>query len=327
MNGRNKKSVGLILLVMTVIAVGLVAGPDKRQPAQAFNTNDLRTFVVCEPSYNKQVDPIVAPGMDMSSHMHTFFGSLNINKDPDYDRITKYNAGESNCDTSRDTAGYWVPTAINPTNGNVLSAVRANVYYVNPSRQRVSPLPPNFQAVSDDFEVLPPGNNAEAGAGIRIWFRRQCWDGTLRMASPAEYRLHTILRSSNCPAGYTLLPKIHFNARFGVPSLAGYVANTGSSTVGWHGDLWNTWDQPSLVALTTACMNVTKVAAGCGRVTDANFNSLLTSRGVAAVPYPVSQPSPTPTPPPLDPAVQAVVDAYNALSATQQAEFLNEIGV
>lgn len=324
MRGRNKKSVGLIVLLAVIVAVGIVVGPDKQQPAKAFATNDLRTFVVCEPSYNKQVDPIVAPGMDMSSHMHTFFGSLNIGKDPDYDNITKYHAGESNCDTSRDTAGYWVPTAINPGTGKVLSAVRANVYYVNPSRQRVSPLPPNFQAVSDDFELLPPGNNLEAGAGVRIWFRRQCWDGTLRMASPAEYTQHTLLKSGNCPAGYTLLPKIHFNARFGVSSLAGYVANTGSS-LGWHGDLWNTWDQPSLVALTKACMNVTPVAAGCGRVTDANFNDLLTRRGVAAVPYPVSQPSPTPTPPPVDPAVQAVVDAYNALTAEQKTQFMELI--
>ncbi len=280
------------LLALTLINVSLL-GITTEQKVRAFPADTLRVFIQCGTTgvapHSARVDPIVAPG-GVSEHIHTFFGSTRTNASPDYARMVAPSL-DSSCDTRRDTAGYWLPQAQHAVTGEVISAQRMNVYYTNPRNDpKVVPWPDNFMAVSNDVEILGPGGTVEAGAGVRVWFRRTCWDGTLKMASPAEYVAHT--RNPNgitCPAGFdTHLPKMHYNARYPVESLQSYVPY--GATTGWHGDFWNTWDSPSLAAVVEACLVPGRVDVGCGRVTDANIERLLAQRGVALPPPPLPPP-------------------------------------
>lgn len=334
-------------LSQALIALGLtgslVAGVMLMTPAaEGFPADQLRVFIQCGTTgiapHNAQVDPIVSPNA-VSQHQHTFFGSTRTSDNPSYVRMVAPPLA-SNCDTRRDTAGYWVPQARNSNTGEVLAAQRMNVYYTNVTDDPdMVAWPPNFMAVSDDIEILAPGGTVEAGAGVRIWFRRQCWDGTLKMASPDEYRQHTRIPSGqNCSAGFnTLLPKMHYNARWpDLSSMEGWIAS--DAPLGWHGDFWNTWHQPSLEALVEACLVPSNANVGCGRMTDANMGRLLSDRGVALPPAPTIGPTPsptvppttspptttappTPTPPPVDPVIQSLIDDYNALPEDMKALF------
>lgn len=319
------KLAALLTAVVTAVAVANLTFP-----ARAFAPDDWRTFVVCRTSHTGNYDPIVSPGVFPSNHEHQFAGSTITSENPSYTRmISNY---ESSCDLTRDTAAYWTPTLVNVNTGEHRVAQQWNVYYVNPwKNSSMVPFPPNFMAVSNDWE---PHSD-----GVRIWFRRSCWDGTLNMPSAALYQEHTRTPngSGGCPAGFgTLLPKMHYNLHFGFSLTSAWVPSSQiTAGVGWHGDFWNTWHQPSLDGLVEACLNAPAVVngQGCAEIGgESTYQQKLAARGVAAStfpppapPEPTPTPTPSPEPPPMDPVVAYFLQTYNLLTPEQQAAFLAEV--
>jgi hypothetical protein len=305
------------ILAAAVVAAALITPSD----APAFAPGDWRTFVVCRTAKVAAVDPIVSPNIVPSAHVHTFAGNTRTSEKPGYKRMTALPLASS-CELTRDTAAYWAPALRDKQTGTLLAPRQWNVYYVNPWKASgMVPFPPNFKAVSDKWEYHSDG--------VRIWFDRVCWDGTLNMPSPAEYRAHTRERGSGCPSGFgTLLPKMHYNLHFGVDVRLDRYEPASAPMMGWHGDIWNTWHQPSFAAIVKACLNppATVNGQGCGSLDDGNVASKLRARGVPLPP--ITSPTPTPTPSPTpDPAVENIVNLYNALSPEQQAAFRQRVGI
>jgi hypothetical protein len=343
------------VVVAALIAMSMFVGV---APSSGFAADEWRTFVACTTSHTGNIDPIVSPGQK-SMHTHAFSGNTRTSTDPNFPTMIG-GPLSSSCELKRDTAAYWAPLIRNQRTGEVRAPGRWNVYYVNPWKDpRMVAFPPNFMAVSDDVEVLGLGDNPANGAGYRVWFRRVCWDGTLKMASGTEYRAHTTNRpSGGCPAGYKLLPKMHYNVRFpGLNSLSGW-ESVSEPMAPLHGDFWNTWHQPSLEAIVEACLTPPGTAngQGCGHIgSEQDFQGLLRARGVTPPPIttpvaptpgessptptpapqspkpsPVPSPAPAPAPAPepaVDPLVEHLVESYQAMTPEQQREFRILVGL
>jgi hypothetical protein len=60
----------------------------------------------CTFAQERQVDPIVAFGVEPSAHMHVFFGAKDVGPTSTPDQIR---GGATTCKTAGDTGAYWVP--------------------------------------------------------------------------------------------------------------------------------------------------------------------------------------------------------------------------
>lgn len=265
------------------------------------------TFVMrCNPVYNFQEDPIVAPGPlgTPSAHMHTFTGNTTTRSDSTYESMQ---AGGSSCRFTKDTAGYWFPSLMD-ANGNIVPPRFSFFYYKNmPTGYRTTtPFPPNFRMIFRDgsantsfwdcFDNNPAGSFTTSipycpTDDLQVRLKAaNCWDGVnldtvspttgqpainpyTNVTYPNDHASHVVAFKNNvCPPDHPVkLPMGNFFVRW----------PKGSGGPGWHlsdghfdfhVDFWNTWQQGSLEQLVSKCLS--PVGKNCGQVTDANFAGL-----------------------------------------------------
>jgi Domain of unknown function (DUF1996) len=263
-------------LSFAILATLLVIPSSPAQAGGVFSLN-------CGDAGRRSDDPIVFPNQPGASHMHQFFGSVTTNAHSTYQSMRR---SATTCRLSADTAGYWMPTLLDPT-GKVVPLLRATAYYRADTKVRA--FPPDFRVISGesmDGSGMNTGTGKKLGwscsdtapylatiprcGGSKPFVKAHivfpiCWDGMRTDSS--DHRSHVVHPSRGCPPGFdTRLPRLAIHFTFAAPGGPGYNLSSDamfgtSAGRSLHADFWNTWDQTVLERLVATCLNGTR---SCG---------------------------------------------------------------
>ena len=121
---------------------------------------------VPSPFMYKNIDPIVFPGEQDKSHLHSFFGSdaVTVNtKTSD-----ELRAGCTNAENPNDLSVYWVPTLLSQSGGSwePVPVMRFSAYYGLGDTPAEIPIPENLSMLAGDakattLETMPAEAHAE----------------------------------------------------------------------------------------------------------------------------------------------------------------------
>jgi hypothetical protein len=280
---------------MAIVVVAACGGADgsgdaveARDPLRSGPQGNVAQFVVeCELSHLAYDDPIVLPDLPGESHLHQFFGNVDITSDPDYSKVID---GETSCERSSDTASYWAPALLDET-GDVIGPSKLTAYYrpgpgIDPTA--VEPYPAGLMMVAGDagadqaqpLEVIawgcgsnfvrepsPPdcrnelarqavsGSDTPSSRSLRLWVTfPDCWDGERLTAygSGAHVRYS---EGGACPDSHPVaIAQLQMAIDFPASDPAGLsLASGGTQTA--HADFWNVWDQQKLEDEVRFCIN------------------------------------------------------------------------
>jgi hypothetical protein len=222
-------------------------------------------------------DPIVFPGLPGASHSHTFMGNNSTNANS---TLASLQAAGTSCITPGDKTGYWMPTLLNGDTA-VQPVGRQVIYYKTGviDYRSVRPSPPGLRylvgspnATQDEFRNAPGavegwecGNSAfnwdfpaNCPAGTQLNIRMQapsCWNG-IHLDSP-DHKSHMAYPVLGiCPASHPVaVPMIEFKMAFPVSGNMSNVRLSSGRGYSFHYDFYNVWDQPTLNALVSHCIN------------------------------------------------------------------------
>lgn len=265
----------LLALVLTVVLAG---------PAAA----SAGWITICPTTHTAADDPIVFPGQPGASHLHQFFGNTSTNANSTYASMV---AASTSCGTVTDTAGYWVPTLYE--DGNYVSPVgfradgqptRSVFYYradnvssTYRAAHPVEPFPADFRLIAGNSHAVTPADQPKLGKEIywgcsnnstgkltappscstgaislHVGFPN-CWNGAVTGTNDTPNVVYP--SSSVCPPAFPrVLPRVIFRVEYPVGTTTGNITLSSGANFTIHGDLWNTWDQPTLARLVNNCL-------------------------------------------------------------------------
>ena len=290
-----------VLLAGLSVAVALAAcGGSSAEPAGAAETlapapdrvvagpqGERGQFVV-ECGFDRFLadDPIVHPGASGASHLHQFFGAVDVSVDSTYEGML---AGDTTCDQRADTASYWSPTLLDP-DGTPIEPLRAVAYYragpdIDPTS--VVPYPPGFMMVAGDHTAIEPqplsvvawscesGGRRDARppdctgepslrsgeAGLRLWITfPDCWNGVDARSPivPEPSRHVAYSAAGECPPEHPV-PISQLQLAIDFPAVAAAeldaVALSSGDILSGHADFWNAWHQGKLTNEIAHCIH------------------------------------------------------------------------
>ena len=159
------------------------------------NTDGTGQFrFTCDFSHMSYDDPIVFPGRQGATHLHTFFGNTGINYASTQASIET--SGNSTCAGGpANRTGYWVPSIIDTKDGTPIKPDSIMVYYKTGhiSGTNVKPFPAGLRMISGDMKSTGPQEN-------------QAWN--CYTPDGKEYTYKNI--PELCPAGSTVVAGINF---------------------------------------------------------------------------------------------------------------------
>ncbi|WP_133868232.1 DUF1996 domain-containing protein [Ilumatobacter fluminis] len=215
-------------------------------------------------------DPIVHPGAAGASHLHQFFGAVDVSVESTYDEMLE---GATTCDQLADTASYWTPTLVG-ADGAPVEPLRAVAYYragpdIDPTT--VVPYPPGMMMVAGDHTAIEPqplsivswscesGGRREVrpfdctGApSLRMWITFQdCWNGVdERSPIVPKPSMHVAYSAAGeCPESHPVpIPQLQLAIDFPVPPVddLDQLALSSGNILSGHADFWNAWHQDKL---------------------------------------------------------------------------------
>ena len=276
-----------VLAALLAIAVGCGADAPAPTVASAFPDAAVRgpqgdrgQFVV-ECGFDRFLadDPIVHPGAAGASHLHQFFGAVDVSVASTHEQML---AGSTTCDQQADTASYWSPTLVG-ADGDVVEPLGSIAYYraargVPPTD--VVEFPPGLMMVAGDHTATEPqplsvvswscGPGArrdvrpidcEGASSLRMTITfPDCWNGVdVRSPIVPEPSRHMAYSSAGeCPAAHPVhVPQLEFAVDFPpqpAAELDGLALSSGDISSG-HADFWNVWDQEKLRREVRGCIH------------------------------------------------------------------------
>ena len=259
---------------------------EQRDPLRSGPQGNIAQFIVdCELSHLAYDDPIVLPDEPGLSHLHQFFGNVEVDADPTYERVI---GADTSCDRARDTASYWAPALLDG-DGDIVEPLKMTAYYrpgpgIDPTS--VEPYPPSLMMVAGDASAeaaqpidvvawscgtgalratVPPDcrdttdlaarATAEAGSSLRLMITfPDCWDGT----SLTSYGTGAHVRYSAdgaCPTEAPVpIPQLQMAIDYPAVDPAELTLSSGAIETA-HADFWNVWDQEKLEEEVRFCLN------------------------------------------------------------------------
>jgi hypothetical protein len=257
------------------------SGVEARDPLRSGPQGNVAQFVVeCELSHLAYDDPIVLPDLPGESHLHQFFGNVDITSDPTYENVA---GSDTSCRQPRDTASYWAPALIAET-GEVIEPKKMTAYYrpgpgIDPTT--VEAYPASLMMVAGDSkseavqstsviawgcstgslrETAPPDCRDTAGlitsgTTLRLWITfPDCWDGDALTSggSGAHVRYSA---DGECPGSHPVpIPQLQMAIDFPAVDPTGLSLASGDIVTA-HADFWNVWDQEKLTDEVRFCLN------------------------------------------------------------------------
>ena len=159
------------------------------------STDGTASFrITCTFSHMNYDDPIVFPGKQGATHLHTFFGNTAVNYASTQQSIES--TGNSTCTGgTANRTGYWVPAIIDTKDGTPIKPDKIMVYYKTSyiEGDNVKPFPAGLRMVAGDMKASGPQEHI-------YW---EC-----RKGGESGTRSSTI--PTNCPVGYIVEANIDF---------------------------------------------------------------------------------------------------------------------
>ena len=222
-------------------------------------------------------DPIVFPNQPGASHLHTFLGNTGTNAAT---TVASLQASTSTCFAPLDKSGYWMPTVLNGTT-QILPVGTQTIYYktgVN-DYTSVRPFPtglrflvgspaatatqfatdPGYVAgweCGDTYNSIDIPVTCAAGSQLEIRYQApSCWDG-IHLDTP-DHKSHMAYPVNGvCPPDHPVaVPMIEFKMAFPVSGDMSQVHLSSGRGFSFHYDFYNGWDNNTLAALVTHCIN------------------------------------------------------------------------
>lgn len=233
-------------------------------------------FVVeCSLSHVASDDPIIHAGMPGHSHLHQFFGAVDVHASSTLDDLL---TADTTCDQRLDTASYWSPLLVT-ADGDTVRGLRMVAYYragpdVDPTV--VAAPPAGLQVVAGDAAatadspqpvtavswscgdgvarfVEPPDCRGLGDLRLNVVFG-DCWDG-VHVSPPALGRHVVYSTAGECPSSHPVhIAQLMVAVDHPAVDPEGLALSSGS-IYGAHADFWNAWDQEKLERETRQCIN------------------------------------------------------------------------
>ena len=214
--------------------------------------------LTCGVSHHDYVDPIVLPGNDGGSHLHTFIGNVGTDAFSTYESLRNEPGGSTCAGGSINKSSYWFPSLIDGNVNAVAEPTLSFVYYKTgywgQDGRDVQPVPAGLRMVSGNAAATTgqepwiahwacttdggqgvPGNTLRESAsiprcdmgqllGLTVMFP-QCWDG-VNLDSP-DHKSHMSHPNfqGQCPRTHpVLLPQItlHTTWKMGASGSSGF---------------------------------------------------------------------------------------------------------
>ncbi|MGH8928578.1 MAG: DUF1996 domain-containing protein [Acidimicrobiia bacterium] len=269
--------------------------------------------VACIPSHDGVFDPIVFPGQLPAGHHHEFYGSTETGPSSVPGSLI---GSSTTCSDSADSSGYWHPTVF--FDGVRTPATLASIYYTQRTTKKpvadVQSWPAGLRVVAGDGHAQTPQSDfivwwdcdgvdmerqptaptcptSSRGLEANVRFP-DCWDGAnLDSADHKSHMSYSVNDGSGvfrCDAAHPVpLPYLHMIIRWDGQYPAGEsVTISSGSTLTFHADFMNGWNQVRLESLIDQCI-VTQIE--CGRIDSGSQPN----PAVASPPATVTTASPT----------------------------------
>lgn len=286
-------------LVWAAILVVLAASV--LQAAIAGATAGVGSFrVACAPSHDGVFDPIVFPGQLPAGHQHEFYGSTETGPSSAPGSVI---ASPTTCSDSADSSGYWHPTVF--FDGARARASLASIYYTQRTTSKpvadLQSWPAGLRVIAGDGQAQSPQNTFivwwdcdgvdldhqptaptcptnSRGLEVNVRFP-DCWDGAnLDSADHKSHMSYSVNTGGvfRCDAAHPVaLPYLHMIFRWDgqFPSGESVTLSSGS-TLTFHADFMNGWNQERLESLIGQCI---KTQTECGKISDGSQPSVAVS--------------------------------------------------
>ena len=219
------------------------------------------------------------PGM---SHLHQFFGNRTTNAAS----TTQSLLGQATtCSAAADGSAYWVPMLYQ--NGVAVPSISSLIYYRGGShrgrgrhpavpvraaddrrqrhRDRAAARPTPWPGCARGWATCP---RPRPTAGATRWCIQirfpDCWDG--RNLDSADHKSHMAYTVGGfCPSNYPVpVPLLEYNVRYKSNGTGAGITLASGSSITFHADFFNAWNQASLSGFIDSCLHTGKV---CGTVT------------------------------------------------------------
>lgn len=242
----------------------LIAGPQ----------GAVAQFVVeCAFTHAAPDDPIVSPGQPGASHLHVFFGAIDVDASSTADDML---AGGTSCDQPGDTASYWVPALLR--DGVPLEPVRSVAYYrAGPDVDPISvePYPFGLEMVAGSAaavdaqplevvawtcgtgsrrDVTPP--ECPVGTELRLVVTfPDCWNGTdLESVDHISHVAYSV--GGGCPASHPVpIPQLQFSVQYPVVGPTDGLELASGGLHSGHADFVNAWNPDRLAREVRNCLH------------------------------------------------------------------------
>jgi Domain of unknown function (DUF1996) len=282
MSLRHGRRRALVCAAGAIMLLALVTVDQAHARAEGFFS------IRCRSSHAATDDPIVAPGVPGSTHLHQFFGSTSTDAHSAYRTMVE---SSSSCRLSKDTAGYWAPALVSPS-GEVVRTISQIAYYRAMGDDPVQAFPADLRMIagyptlrtgiehylgwgcSDGQWLDEPGDCTGKGNVKASVTFPSCWNGF--QLDSADHRAHMTYRvGKRCPDSHPVaLPTLKIHITFDVSDARGYMLSSDMmlGTAGGHSlhaDFWNTWDQDALEGLVRGCL---LTGRNCASTTTSNFS-------------------------------------------------------
>lgn len=173
----------------------------KYHATDGITTSDIGAFrMMCGYSHMGFNDPIIYPGQNGASHLHTFFGNTGADAFSTTESLT--NTGNSTCGGGiANRSSYWVPTMIDTRTNTPIEAKGNQIYYktgynyIPPSL--IQPLPAGLRMIAGNMKATDSASSSFGGYS--------CQSVPAGLTAPPRGRA-----IPNCPVGSTLVMGVHF---------------------------------------------------------------------------------------------------------------------
>jgi len=220
--------------------------------------------VTCDFSHSGRFDPIVMPGMAMTSHLHQFFGNTTTNESSTGASLL---SGGTTCGDQNDLSAYWFPALYQDDVLVEPTMLRARYARLGGN---VTAFPQGFMAVTGRTDstarwgctaggqttfssTLANVPVCEGGARLVAEVKfGDCWDGTsLDSADHASHLVASTTGTSGrpeCPSTHPVrVPEVTLQAQYAAAATggAGVTLASGAATT-LHADIFEAWVGTSL---------------------------------------------------------------------------------
>ena len=262
------------------------ASGGRRAGATIARTVDSAVFTVdCDFSHRALDDPIVFPGRPGASHLHDFFGAVDVDAGSTAESLRD---GDTTCEDREDTASYWAPALLH--GDEPVDPIKLRAYYraaPGADAAEVRSLPAGLEMIVGDmhtpegewpdlaqvawgcglrprqFHHMPPDDCTPRSPLTLRLVMPDCWDGK-NLASPDHHAHLAASDDGRCPASHPV-PILQVQLSYQYPVWAAtpdapspHVDDLTLASGGWqtsHGDLLNAWDQERLDRHTALCVH------------------------------------------------------------------------